>query len=370
MIIYHVLASIDLFSGGPSKSVSELALQQAKLGHSVTIFTNTHSESYFNNSPYKDLKIVFTNKRQFKKQLNNYINRDNPDVLHGHGLWQLEVHFMASIARKMNIPYVISPRGMLEPWALNHKKWKKLIALALYQRYDLNNADCIHATSHQEAENIKKNGFTNFICEIPNPIVVTPNDNIRNNIVQKNIKQLAYIGRLHPIKNIESLLYAWAELKNIDNWKLLIIGGGNENYVQKLKNIANQLNLKNIEFTGFVVGAEKEALMQNIDLLILPSYSENFGMVVAEALQYQIPTIASKGTPWSDLVTYRCGWWIDNDIKTIAKTIEEAISLSDEERLEMGKRGRKLIELKYCIEIVAKQMINMYEKILKNKILL
>ncbi|MCX7862434.1 MAG: glycosyltransferase, partial [Bacteroidales bacterium] len=101
--------------------------------------------------------------------------------------------------------------------------------------------------------------------------------------------------------------------------------------------------------------------------LILPSHSENFGMVVGEALQYEIPVIASTGTPWSDLNTYQCGWWVNNDVDTLANTIEEAISLSDVEREEMGKRGRKLIEEKYRIEIVGKQMIELYEWIV-NKI--
>lgn len=98
------------------------------------------------------------------------LTREKFDILNGHGIWQMPVHHMAQLAKKKGIPYIITPRGMLEPWAMNAGKWKKKVAMALYQRKDLENSNCIHATAQMEAENIRQLGFKNPIAVIPNGI--------------------------------------------------------------------------------------------------------------------------------------------------------------------------------------------------------
>lgn len=140
---------------------------------------------------------------------------------------------------------------------------------------------------------------------------------------------------------------------------MVLIGKGDKKYEEKLNKIINEKKLQNVIFTGFLTGEEKERFMQTLSLVVLPSHSENFGMVVGEALQYEIPVIASKGTPWEDLQTYRCGWWVDNDIDTLSQTIEQAMMLSDIERINMGKRGRQLIINKYESGKVAEQMLQL-----------
>lgn len=357
MNVCHVISSISLISGGPSKSVCELALEQARKNASIQIISLKTEKLYFAQNPHPNLNLVLTEKKHFKASLKNVVENQKPDILHGHGLWLMEGHYMASIARNMNIPYIISPRGMLEPWALNYKKWKKQLALWFYQEKDLKKASCIHATSSIEAKNIRKLGFNNPTAIIPNPI------EIKEKVVKQKTekKRLAFIGRLHEIKNIESLLIAWKNISNKQGWELILVGDGKKNYVQSLKTLIFKLQLQDVKFTGFLVGEEKEQIMQTIDIVILPSFSENFGMVVGEALQQEIPVIASTGTPWEDLNIYQCGWWVNNDINTLTQTIQQAISLSDEERMTMGQRGRKLIEEKYSINIVAQQMLELYK---------
>ena len=361
MLTFHIVSSIDISSGGPSKSICDLALEQAKEGASVQIISLKTENPYFTQNPHKNLNLLFLERKFFKSALTKIIKDHKPDILHGHGLWLMEVHHMVSIARKRNLPYIISPRGMLEPWALNYKKWKKQVALWLYQNKDLANAACIHTTAKMEAEQIRKLGFKNPIAVIPNPIEVK--DKITK--VRKEKKRLAFIGRLHEIKNIESLIRAWAKVGSIKDWELVLVGDGETNYVQSLKQLVAGLHMQNVLFAGFLVGDEKEKMMQTLDIVVLPSFSENFGMVVGEALQNEIPVIASTGTPWEDLQTYQCGWWVNNDVETLAQTIQQAISLSSEERLLMGERGRQLIIEKYTVEIVATQMIRLYEWILK-----
>ena len=361
MNIYHIISSIDISCGGPSQSLGELALEQAKQNQNVIILTNQSDHPYYSGSLYENLKIVFSRPKTFKSELEKTIQENKPDLLHGHGIWQIEVHQMVQLALKYKIPYIISPRGMLHPWALNHKKWKKKIALWLYQHKDLQKAACIHATAMFEAEYIRKLGFTNPIAVIPNPIEIKP----QLPKIKSKKKRVAFIGRFHPIKNIEGLIQAWAKLNAEKEWELVLVGDGKQHYVESLKQLVNDLHIHNVIFVGFLTGLEKENIMQTFDLLVLPSYSENFGMAVGEALQNEIPVIASKGTPWEDLNTYHCGWWVDNDVDTLAQTMQQAILLSDEERQQMGKLGRQLIKEKYSIEIVAQQMLELYEWILK-----
>jgi hypothetical protein len=125
MKILHVISSIDLSSGGPSKSVSDLALNEAFQGTNVTVFTTASENAYLRKSPHPNLSLLFTAKKSFKSDLISFLNSNKFDILHGHGIWQMPVHYMAQLARKKNIPYIITPRGMLEPRDLNAANGKK-----------------------------------------------------------------------------------------------------------------------------------------------------------------------------------------------------------------------------------------------------
>ena len=117
-------------------------------------------------------------------------------------------------------------------------------------------------------------------------------------------------------------------------------------------------------FTGFLSGEEKEKALKSLSYLVVPSDFENFGNIVTEALVKGIPVIASKGTPWEELNTHRCGWWVDNDVDTLAATIREALNTSEAERIAMGERGKHLIQENYSVEMVAGKLKRLYEWIL------
>ena len=357
MKIIHAITSIDFSSGGPSKSVCDLACELALQGVEINITTKKSLNPYLKESPHKHLTLNFIQNESFKQAIGNIFLKETYHLLHGQGIWQKPIHDMAIYARSKHLPYIISPRGMLEPWALNFKKWKKKLALVLYQRKDIAKATCIHATGKMEATQLRKLGFKNTIAVIPNPVELKE----KLNKIKTNKKRFAFIGRFHEIKNIENLIKAWSKINNKQDWELVLVGDGDAKYVQSLKTLVAGFKLQNVLFTGFLVGVEKTNIMQTIDVLVLPSFSENFGMVVGEALQNEIPVIASTGTPWEDLQTHQCGWWVNHDIETLAQTIQQAILLSDEELQQMGQRGRQLIKEKYSIEIVAKQMIQLYD---------
>jgi len=368
MEILHVISSIDLNSGGPSKSVSDLALNQTLQGHNVTIFSKSSPIPYLKDSPHPNLKLIFVIDKYFKKGLKNLISNHRFDILHGHGIWQMPVHNMANLGRKFSIPFLISPRGMLEPWALNQGKWKKKLALVLYQRRDLKNSASIHATAVMEAVNIRNLGFTNPIAVIPNGIDLSDFPNSKRPIF-KTKRSILFLSRIHPKKGIELLIQAWRKLNKElrKDWEIIIAGNGEDEYVSSLEKTVKELGLsEDIKIIGPQFGECKLRSYQSADLFVLPTYSENFGIVVAEAMACGVPVITTKGTPWEELNTQNAGWWIDIGTDPLVKSLESALALSDSERQNMGKNGRRLIEEKYSIQAIALQMLDLYKWLIHN----
>ncbi|TDN98223.1 glycosyltransferase [Sunxiuqinia elliptica] len=364
MKILHIVASIDINKGGPSKSVSDLSLNQSKLNYDTSIITTPSPNPYISIS--SDVHLNFIEKLSYKKILNEIANHGKYDILHGHGIWLPPVHNMAKVARKNNLPYIITPRGMLEPWALNAGKWKKKLALMIYQRKDLANAACIHATAKMEAENIRKLGFRNPIAIIPNGIDLSefPLKKLQS---KKEKKTILFLSRIHPKKGIEILIEAWQQLNETlkQGWLIEIAGNGDYKYISSLNHLIQERGLhKEIKIIGPQFGTAKLETYSRADLFVLPTYSENFGIVVAEALACGVPVITTKGTPWEELNNYNAGKWIDIGVEPLKETLNKFLALSDEDRSIMGKNGRKLIEQNYSIEQVASKMIDLYKWIL------
>ncbi|HEY9113226.1 MAG TPA: glycosyltransferase [Bacteroidales bacterium] len=369
MKIIHIIPSIDLTCGGPSKSVSDLAINQANQGIDVTIFTKASENPYLRESPNPNLHLVFVNNSSFKQALLKILDYEKIDLLHGHGLWEMPVHIMGQLAKRRNIPTIITPRGMLEPWALNASKWKKKLALYLYQRKDLANVNCIHVTAQMEANNIRKLGFSKPIAVIPNGIDIKEFNYSTGKLIKEN-KTILFLSRIHPKKGIEILIDAWSLIdeKFRKNWQIKIAGNGEEKYVTYLQNLIIEKELVGeVSIIGPQFGSAKLAAYNQADLFVLPTYSENFGVVVAEALACGIPAITTKGAPWEDLELYNAGWWIESGVQPLVETLKIAMKLSESEREQMGLNGKKLIKENYSIHSVASQMIELYKWILIKK---
>jgi glycosyltransferase involved in cell wall biosynthesis len=299
------------------------------------------------------------NKFSYSKYFKIFLLKNKQyDIFHAQGVWLYPTYITARIARKLNKPYIITPRGMLYPQDLEKGKWKKSIFLKLFLQNDLQKAACIHATCTEEMKHLRNLGIKSPIAVIPNPIDIT---DIENPVMSKTKLRIGYLGRIHPRKNIERLIYAWSQLQNeVNEGELIIIGDGDKRYLDFLKQESKQLQVNNVVFTGFLSGNEKDKVLASLSFLVVPSDFENFGNIVTEALVKGIPVIASKGTPWQELNTNRCGWWIDNNVDTIVNTLKEAITLSKEEYLQMGIRGRELIKSNYSIEVIAQKMMQLY----------
>lgn len=284
------------------------------------------------------------------------------DIYHAQGVWQYPTYAIADVARQKGKPYLITPRGMLYPQdiAKSNKLFKE-ISLRLRLLNDLNKAACVQVTCKDEMLYCRDLGVTSPIAIIPNPVEIKEYKEKK----QDSIFRLGYLGRLSPRKNVESLIYTFSTLSSeTEKAELLIIGGGDEQYERFLKSEVQRLNLKNVRFTGFLSGNEKDKAIASVSVLAMPSEFENLGNVILEGLVRKIPCIATKGSPWEDLNTYNCGWWIEYNQEAITDAIHKAINTSQTELSAMGERGRKLMEENYSIEAIGCKMKTLYEWIL------
>lgn len=324
-----------------------------------------------------------------------------PDAAHIHGLWDWRLHAGARWCRRKGIPYVVSPHGMLAPWAFAFKRWKKRIAWRTYQESDLLHAALLHATAEAEGGQFRALG-------LPNPVVIAPlgvhvpdrpasayDASATSPGVGASCRRVLFLGRIHPVKGLDNLVQAWQQIQPglTERWQLVLAGPDDYGHRAEVETRARSLGLstrmadspeaallqtpEDILFLGPVRDATKDAAYRSGGLFVLPSLTENFGAVVPEALAYGVPVIATKGTPWSELegargagpsgasATGRCGWWIDIGVAPLAHALQEAMALTDAQRQVLGENGRRLVAEKYRWEAVAGGMLAAYAWMLR-----
>ncbi len=363
MRVLHIVHSIGKRNGGVAMAVQGLVGALAEAGVEVALASCVAGEEpWLTTIPYFYAPRARQSVKNFLAQI---VDEFQPDVIHIHNGWLLSMHGAAVVARQKKIPYVFSPHSMLEPWTLQQKKWKKRLALWLYQRKDLQRAVAIHATAPQEADHIRALGFTNPIAVIPNGITtpqiatapaVPRNDDSNHTVL--------FLSRMHLKKGVLELVEAWAQVKP-KGWvcELVYSVSGREEraYEARVKARVAELGLtEQFVFTGALFGDDKWAAYARADLFVLPTYSENFGIVVAEALAAGVPVITTKGAPWAALEAQRCGRWIEVGGAPLATALRELMALSPAERAAMGARGRLFVLAHYQWPALAEQMKKWY----------
>lgn len=361
MKILQTIASLGAHNGGTSTCTYDLLNAMHHLGCYVDLMTLQSFDLIGNGENWiKALQDDTITPYGYSNNMNKYINHTDYDIYHTNGMWMYCNHLTCVTALKKRKPYIITPHGMLYPQALARSAWKKKFMMSLCFDKDIRKANCIHATCMQELKYYRELGYRNPVAIIANPMPI-PNY-IEEIKCERKKKRIGFLGRLHPRKNVKGLIEAWVSLgKATQNAELYIMGKGDESYEADLKDFAKRLGLKNIVFTGFVSGREKFEKLSMLTALFVPSDFENFGMIVTEALIMKVPVMASLGTPWEELNSRNCGWWVNNDVKTLAETLEITLSLSDDEIENMGKRGKQLVMEKYSDIKVATQMKQLYE---------
>jgi glycosyltransferase involved in cell wall biosynthesis len=297
-----------------------------------------------------------------KEAIVGFSQANKYDLLHDNGLWLLKNLSCWRAAIELGLPYILSTRGMLEPWSLGHKQWKKRLARYLYQDRILASVSMFHATSMDEAKNIRRLGFSQPIAVIPNGIDLPTSFGSSQSSNRPN-KIALFLSRVHPKKGLINLLTAW-RVANPQGWQLIIAGPDDGGHWQEVHDTIQRHNLSAVvKLREAAIGTEKDELFASADLFILPSFSENFGIVIAEAMAHGLPVITTTGTPWKSLIEFRAGWWVDPDVQSLTKAISEATNSSTDELQEMGRRGLAL-SANYTWPRLANNMILAYQYIL------
>ena len=285
-----------------------------------------------------------------------------PDLVHDHGLWLPTNHAAAQAARRLGVPLVATTRGMLEPWARQQSRIKKALAWRAYQRRDLDGAAVLHATAESEAQSIRDAGLRVPVAVVPNGVVVPPGIPLPTRASGAPRRAL-FLSRVHPKKGLPMLLDAWAAVR-AGGWELVVAGPDDVGHRSDLEAQAQRLGLAEVSFQGPASDDAKWDLYRSADLFVLPTYSENFGVVVAEALAAGVPVVTTTGAPWADLETHACGWWVAPETRALAHALRAATTASDAERAAMGERGRALVVRAYGWPGIAARMSEVYDWIL------
>lgn len=367
MKVLTFVSSLNLNSGGPSRSVPMLVKGLAEVGVDITLMTirsenmNTHAIEG-TSAKLHILESGFSN-----SELSSILVTEKFDLIQIQSIWALHYHRLIKLARKLKIPYIITPRGMLEPWSLSQKKWKKKLAWHVYQKNDMQNAACIYTTADMEAHHIRELGIKVPLSVIPNGIET---DGYNCRTTKEGVKkQVLFLSRIHKKKGIELLIEAWGRIiKYFDRWNLLIVGNGESDYIESLNVLIRNKSLQDsVIISEPVFGVEKIKLYTESLLFCLPSYSENFGMVIAEAMSCGVPAITTTNCPWEILNETKTGWCIDLSVGNLESTLREAMSMEMDSLFEMGQRASKLVYDNYNYKNVALKTKDLYEWILTNK---
>lgn len=298
--------------------------------------------------------------RGFQRALHD----SDPSVCHVHGLWQFPGAAARRFSEKRKRPLIISIHGMLDPWAVANSRWKKRLALALWERRNLAHAACLHAITSAEVAAIRNFGLPNPIALIPNGVEI-PNAKTMERApwgssIPQNSRVLLYFGRIHPKKGLATLIEGWVQISaNAHGWVLAIAGWDQGGHVDELRALSNRLKTS-VHFAGPQFGPQKDAAYANADAVILPSLSEGLPLVVLEAWAHRRPVLMTAACNLPSGFAQRAAVQIEPDASNIAMVLTEFFKRDDAERAAMGERGRQLVERDYAWPRVAAEMRDVY----------
>ncbi len=292
------------------------------------------------------------------------VEKSKADILHIHSIWMYPSVLATRWAGETR-PYVVSPHGLLKPWALRNSRWKKRVAAFLYENGHLRRAACLHALNAAEAESFRNYGLKNPICVIPNGAT------LRDNIVRKQSppgQSLLYLGRIHPSKGLRSLIEAWSEVR-IDaataGWRLTIAGWDQNHYRAELEQLAKQLDVRaSVDFLGPQFNADKDRCLASASAFILPSESEGQPISILEAWSCRLPVLMTRECNLPEGAKVGAAILMDTNARSIAAAMRQLFSMTEQERDAIGYNGRRLVQERFQWQCIGKAMTEVYDWIL------
>ena len=287
-----------------------------------------------------------------------------PDLLHVQGLWMypsVAAHRWSRSAR----PYLVSPHGMLDSWALSNSRWKKRLSAVLYENRHLREAACLHALNRAEAEAIRAYGLKNPICIIPNGIELPKESEAK---LARKGHTLLYLGRLHPKKGLTKLIEAWAMVRHEAEeagWRLAIAGWDQLGHRAELEGLVARLHAdSSVSFVGPRFGADKAACYREASTFILPSLSEGLPMTVLEAWSWRLPVLMTPQCNLPEGFAAEAAVMMQPDVDSISAALRQLFSMSEAEREKIGSNGHRLVEQHFQWSRIGRQMSDVYDWVL------
>lgn len=368
--------------GGPPRSILGLCQAQLRAGIHVDVFTTTANGD-------TDLPACFDKEIEYEGVGVRYFPRAFPrqmfapvgfgevvqsvisryDLLHVHGLWNLPAWLAAQPARRGGLPYVISPRGMLEPGSLAHKSWKKRVAYLLAERRNLAKASLLHATSEAEGETLAAYGFRPRVVVLPNGVDFSEarthsfGQYRRRLGLDESARVLVFLGRIHPIKRLDLVAAAFEKIRaSVRNAHLIIAGpdeAGHRAAIEPL--FASACDA--VHWVGEVAKEDKWALLRDADALVMCSDSESFGLSIVEAMAAGTPVVVTRTCPWHEVERAGAGFWVAQEPTAIADAVTHLFQ-HPAEAAAMGDAGRSLVRANYEWNSIAARMIEEYAMVI------
>jgi len=348
MHLCHIVPSLEERHGGPSVSVRALANHAVAAGVEVDLLaTQVPGDTARTKADEPARLRIFprVTPRWLVRSpaLRDHLLQTAYDCVHHHSLWLLSLHYAQQATQQRHSKLIISPRGMMSPWAWGHRRWRKRLAEKWVHPGAFEQAAGWHATSAEEASDIHALGFKQPVCVAPNGVNVPTTEALaearsfwENLCPAVRTRPIAlFYSRLHRKKRVRELIDLWLSAPRGD-WLLLIVGLPEEYTAAQLcAEVAQQGGSERIAVFD---GTGKPPPYSIASLFVLPSHSENFGLVIAEALAAGVPAVVTDTTPWSDLSPNHAGWcvhWED-----FAATLTSALFIPLQELQAMGRSGR------------------------------
>lgn len=340
--IVHVVPDLHKEASGVAPAVIELTSELARQGVKIALHTLAPTPQPLPGlAPEVALHVYrrsqFMPRLGWSNDLFQGLKAACPQarIVHVHSLWMMPNIYPAFACCQSSAKLVVSPHGTLTPWAMARSRLRKQVAWYLLgQRRLLERAALFHATSEGEGEDLRRLGYRAPIALIPNGVT---GPDVEKPMDRREVRTLLFLARIHPKKGLDLLLRAWGLLQSrFPHWLLAIVGPDNEGHTGTMQALAHELSLERVEFRGPLFGEDKFAAYAQADAYVLPSWSENFGYTVAEALSCGTPAITTRQTPWAVLEREHCGWWIDTGLEPLVQCLEEVLSTS---RLDLDRRG-------------------------------